>query len=498
VSKEVNDEVRLAALRDLAVLDTEREAGFDDIVHLAAHLCAAPVALVSLIESRRQWFKAGVGLDVCETPIEQSVCAHGLGSADLLIIPDLTADPRTAGNTLVTGAPFIRFYAGAPLQLASGQIVGMLCVIDMDPRPQGLSLQQRDSLAALARQVVATLEARSLALFVKGELSRGAAALAHAEAGAEVDVAASRLNETSIRLATEAGQVGTFDCDMTTNQVAVSPEFCRVYGLPIAPSYDASAIEALIVDEDAQIASSSQSRRERAAGGSVEYRIVRPSDGQLRWVTRRADYIYSAGAPVRFVGIVQDSTAQHLLNGEIAHRLKNTLALVQAIASSTLRDVAERDVIDRFTQRLRALAVGHDLLTQPSTTDSSLAAIIEAIFQRLGEADRLELRGPTLLVGPQSATTVSMVMHELATNALKHGCLRASGGYVEITWTVEAGLVSLTWAERCGPEVAKPTTRGFGARLIGRGLVGSGGVETWFEKHGFVAKMTAEWDRLAR
>jgi two-component sensor histidine kinase len=493
---ELNDEVRLAALRDLAVLDTEPEAGFDDIVHLAAHLCAAPVALVSLIEADRQWFKARVGLEVCETSIEQSVCAHGLGSTDLLVIPDLTADPRTAANPLVTGAPSIRFYAGAPLVLPSGKIIGMLCVIDVVARPQGLSQQQRESLAALSRQVVAMLEARRLALLLNGEFARQLSPPAAPETSAEV--ATFRLNDSSIRLATEAGQIGTFDCDIATNQVLVSPEFCRVFGLPIAPSYVASEIESLIVEADAHTASSPQSRPQSAANGSVEYRIVRPSDGQLRWITRRGEYLYVDDVPVRLVGIVQDTTAQHLLNGEIAHRLKNTLALVQAIATSTLRSVVERDAVDRFFQRLSALAVGHDLLTQPATKDSSLGGIVEAIFDRLGEAHRVRLQGPALLVGPQSATTVSMVMHELATNALKHGCLRASDGYVDISWTVVEGLVALTWAEKGGPEVVQPTTRGFGARLITRGLIGSGDVETAFEKQGFRARMTAEWDRLAR
>lgn len=495
MSVELTDEVRLAALRDLAVLDTEPEAGFDDIVHLAAHLCAAPVALVSLIDADRQWFKARVGLEVCETSIEQSVCAHGLSSTDLLVIPDLTADPRTAANTLVTEAPFIRFYAGAPLVLPSGKIIGMLCVIDVVARPQGLSQQQRESLAALSRQVVAMLEARRLALLLNGEFARELGPRAAPETSAEV--ASFRLNDSSIRLATEAGHVGTFDCDIATNQVMVSPEFCRTFGLPIAPSYSASEIEALIVEADSQTASTLQSRWQGAANGSVEYRIVRPSDGQLRWITRRAEYLLVDGVPVRFVGIVQDTTAQHLLNGEIAHRLKNTLALVQAIATSTLRGVVEREAVDRFAKRLNALAVGHDLLTQPATTGSSLGAIIEAIFDRLGEAHRVSSQGPTLLVGPQSAMTVSMVMHELATNALKHGCLRVADGHVDINWTVAEGRVTLIWAERGGPEIVQPTRKGFGARLIARGLIGSGGVETAFERRGFIARMTAEWDRLA-
>lgn len=498
MSDELNDEARLYALRELALLDSEPEEGFDDIVQLASHVCDAPIALVSLVESKRQWFKAKVGLDVCETPIEQSVCAHGLGSSNLLIIPDLTLDPRTASNTLVTQAPFLRFYAGAPLVLASGKIIGMLCVIDTSPRPDGLSDQQQSSLTALARQVIKLLEARELTATLKGEFSRGVEELSRGAESASIELAASRLNATSIRLATEAGHVGTFDCDIASNQTVVSPEFCRVFGLPVAPVYHASEIEALVVDDDKMIPSSGHSRPNGSANGSVEYRIVRPSDGQLRWITRRAEYIYSGDQPVRFVGIVQDSTAQHLLNGEIAHRLKNTLTLVQAIASSSLRGAVDKEAVKRFTGRLAALAVGHDLLTRPSLTESTLPAIIAAVFERLGETERLHIQGPPIVVGPQSATTISMVFHELATNALKHGCLSVDDGRVEVSWSVDANLVSLDWVETCGPEVAEPSSRGFGSRLIARGLVGWGGVTTQFPASGFTAHMSAEWDRLAR
>ncbi|WP_246102429.1 GAF domain-containing protein [Methylobacterium terricola] len=154
------DPDRLAALDALAILDTPPEQGFDDIVRLAARLCATPVALVSLVAADRQWFKARVGFPPCETSLNASVCAHALVESDLLVIPDLTADPRTAANPLVTGEPSIRFYAGAPLRLTGGQVVGSLCVIDTAARPGGLTPDQADDLRALARQVSTLLEMR--------------------------------------------------------------------------------------------------------------------------------------------------------------------------------------------------------------------------------------------------------------------------------------------------------------------------------------------------
>lgn len=151
---------RLGILAQYDVLDTPPERGFDDIVMLASRICETPVALVSFVASDRQWFKARIGFDQCQTPLNQSVCAHAICQAGLLVIPDLTADPRTCQNTLVTEQPHIRFYAGARLDTPGGTALGTLCVIDTKPRPQGLTREQAGSLEALARQVMAQLELR--------------------------------------------------------------------------------------------------------------------------------------------------------------------------------------------------------------------------------------------------------------------------------------------------------------------------------------------------
>ncbi|KQP71981.1 GAF domain-containing protein [Methylobacterium sp. Leaf112] len=154
------DPDRLAALEAHGILDTPPERGFDGIVLLARTLCAAPVALVSLVAADRQWFKARSGFAPCETDLNASVCAHVLGRGDLLVIPDLTLDPRTRDNPLVTGAPAIRFYAGAPLTTPDGHTLGSLCVIDEVARPEGLTAEQAEALTALAEQVMSQLDLR--------------------------------------------------------------------------------------------------------------------------------------------------------------------------------------------------------------------------------------------------------------------------------------------------------------------------------------------------
>ena len=157
-----SDAARVAALDGLAILDTEPEPGFDDIVLLASEMCGTPVALVSLVAEDRQWFKARVGFPACETPLSHSVCSLALRQGGTFAIPDLALDERTKGSPLVAGHPFIRFYAGAPLRARGGVAVGMLCVIDTEPRPAGLSEVQTRGLEALARQVEAQLELRRL------------------------------------------------------------------------------------------------------------------------------------------------------------------------------------------------------------------------------------------------------------------------------------------------------------------------------------------------
>jgi len=125
---------RLAALHSLLILDTPPEQRFDRIAAFAASEFDVPIVLLTLLDTRRQWFKARIGLDACETARDISFCGHAILQADIMVVPDALQDPRFADNPLVTGAPRIRFYAGAPLQLPSGQRLGTLCLIDRRPR----------------------------------------------------------------------------------------------------------------------------------------------------------------------------------------------------------------------------------------------------------------------------------------------------------------------------------------------------------------------------
>ena len=813
------DSARLAALGAYEVLDTPPEAEFDDIVQLAAHICAAPVSLVSLVTDERQWFKARLGFEPCETDLTSSVCAHALVEPDVFVVPDLTADPRTADNPLVTGEPHIRFYAGAPLRTPAGHVIGSLCVVDVEPRPEGLDERQLAALRALARQVIAQLELRrsvrerdellarqtvelrrdrrlallseaSAALLtatdpatvVEPVLTTGAELLGidqsyiyevtadrrhlrlthavgasdearagllhvgiegplcgivaeteraviltgvqrspenrHAIAvGLGVDAFAGypitdrgrtvgvisfcsssqpsfdaetltffetlarymsavrerlgvevalRESDTRSRLAQEAGRIGTFEIDVETGEMAVSPEFCRLFGVAVAPSYPASVFEAVILPEQASVHSNPASRADGSAEADVEYRIRRASDGRVRWIARRARFLHDDGGRVtRMFGTAHDVTDrrrlqefqaallelgdrlrsaetsaevaglasevlgrtlvasragysridvrsdlseierdwtapdaaslagrhplstfgatverlsrgetitlanvtaaawmerdrsayegidtraeikipliergelvgtlfahqkeartwtadevdfahgvadrtyaalaklqaeadQRVLNQELSHRLKNTLAMVQAIATQTLKGVSERDAVDAYTRRIHALSAAHDVLLQQSWAAARLRAVVGAVLDAFGQPERFDLSGPDINLGPRATLSLSLLLHELATNASKYGALSTEGGRVSLDWRVEPHAdgpeLVLDWTERGGPPPVQPERRGFGSRLIRMGLVGTGGAELRYAPAGFQAEFRA-------
>ncbi len=389
------DEVqRLADLRGYDVLDSLPEQAFDDLTLLAAHICQVPIALVSLVDEKRQWFKSRIGMDASETPRDVAFCAHSILSKDEVFeVRDTRADARFAANPLVTGGPMVRFYAGAPLVTPSGHALGALCVMDRTPR--SLAPQQLAALRALSRGVVAQLELRrrtsALEDEVKGheltgrKLRQNIEQLAAAERGAKrlLGVAErSRLallsiledekragkslreSEELFRQMTESIDEVFWMTDPARHSLLfISSAYERIWGRTCASLYQSPEAWEKSLHKDDHDRVLSEIAAKQARGDFDEtYRILRP-DGSIRWIHDRAFPVLDAsGALIRIAGVAADVTEKKELEAQffraqrlesigtlasgIAHDLNNILAPIM-IAGPLIRASLSQEDTDR-------------------------------------------------------------------------------------------------------------------------------------------------------
>lgn len=192
---------------------------------------------------------------------------------------------------------------------------------------------------------------------------------------------------------------------------------------------------------------------------------------------------------------------QNVLNGELAHRIKNTLALVQAIAAQTLRRSAGKDAFEAFERRIAALSRAHDVLLHNAFLATSMQTVMAAIIALHGDGGRIRLSGPEVELGPKATLSLSMLLHELATNAAKHGAMASESGRVDVDWQIghpaAIPTLTLTWRESGGPTISTATTNGFGSKLIRLGLMGNRRCELNFDAAGLTARFIAPLSELA-
>jgi PAS domain S-box-containing protein len=317
-----------------------------------------------------------------------------------------------------------------------------------------------------------------------------------------------RDREARLRLAVDAGRMAVFDHDFATDVLASSPELNRLLGFPpgrrltiddVRACYEPGEIERLRA-----LRAASVERGDPFV--EAELRMTR-ADGEARWFMLRAETrLGPDGSGVGSIGVILDindrkraEEHQRLLVNELNHRVKNTLSIIQGIAQQTFRGPGiPAQARAAFEGRLGALAATHNLLTQQNWEAAPIRQVIgDAVAAVTPRKERVEIEGPDLLLSPKTAVSLGMAVHELCTNALKYGGLSVPEGRVEVRWRIEDGRLKLVWRERGGPEVREPETRGFGTRLIERGLAAElGGTATIaFERQGLVCAVDAPLPR---
>ncbi len=440
------------------------DADFTDIADLAAGLFSAPIALVTLIGDTTQWFLARKGLSEVGTSAADSFCARLLteGGAPV-VVPDAAADPRFAGLPNVTGAPFVRFYAGAAI-IHAGQPIGSVCVLDVAPRAGAsdealLHLQQ---LAKLAGSL----------LLLKEEARRRA--LANAAIAREEQRHAEAL---------DAANVGSWLWDIRTGTVVGNAPLLRMLDIKRGDGLTARRMFQAIHATD-RSATIDKLRNALETGGEYDGMFRAGSSG--RWLLGRGRvHEWDAdGKPHMFLGVTLDVTEgqiaserMRLLLRELNHRVKNTLAMLQSLARQTLRQTKDPEAfMEAFAGRLQSISEAHGLLSDQEWGTIRLTALLQAQLRPVVDdfERQVEIHKDEVQLRPDQSIGLGLVLHELATNARRFGALSVPGGKLVITARVleEDGqsVLHMTWHEKGGPPVEPPQRRGFGLILIERSL----------------------------
>ncbi len=405
---------RLAALRAYEVLDTPPEEAFDRITALAARIFRVPIALVSLIDHERQWWKSCYGMDGRETVRKLAFCAHAILAREVMVVPDAARDERFRENPLVTREPGIRFYAGSPLISRSGHALGTLCILDRVPR--GLTAEERATLSDLAAMAVDELELRSAGRDLATEIAARKRIEQELESRVELRTRELSAAEAKYRAIFEHAVDGIFQTSLDGHYLDANPSLARMYGY--------GSVEELMTgvrDIGRELYVDPTRRGDFVRGMRNEGEVtafeaeVRRRDGSTMWVSETARIVANAGGePMYYEGIVEDITArkraerelhgaQAQLESRVVERTEalelasaENLRLAAAISSATtgvlISDARRPDnpaifvnpAFEEITGYRAEETLGRNcrFLQGPETDDSVIGALRVAVAQR--------------------------------------------------------------------------------------------------------------------
>jgi PAS domain S-box-containing protein len=320
---------------------------------------------------------------------------------------------------------------------------------------------------------------------------------------------ATQTSEARLRIAIDSARLGIWDYDVKTASLRSSPELNRILGFPPEAPLDLKEVQSRYYPgDDAKLREAGEEALKRGERYfQAEYRYYWP-DGSMRWLLVRAEILFGPDhTPSGALGVVIDITDRKLaeerqafLVRELIHRVRNTLASVRAIAASTLRNARDlKEAESTLSARITALADVHTLLSSSDVRRANLEELVAAVIEPYrGPGERIIVTGSSLMLDERVSLSLAIALHELATNATKHGALSVPEGRVEVGWSVgpaKAGRarLRLTWRERNGPPVTPPQRQGLGTRLIEQALGADPGghVELRFEPSGLIGTIEA-------
>jgi PAS domain S-box-containing protein len=447
--------------RQLVLSEFNPDALKDDvelaaIVQFAAEVCDAPVALLSFVEPQRQRFLARENFPLRETPRSESFCAHTMLQGDPMQVRDASKDLRFSANSLVNGEQHVRFYAGAPLISAEGAPVGALCVIDRQPRPQGLTKMQLHGLQVLAQAAMCRMHSRRSAMAAESRESETARTMREI----------ADLLPSIVWSSDENGNFDYFNSRWTEVTGCPRPKTTEDWRVAIHP-------------DDAAIAFGTWANSmEQGEPFECEYRLTQRHGG-WRWTLSRALPVRNAeGAITRWYGTLTDvddghrlSESRDLLARELSHRIKNIFAVVAGLVSIRARRREElQEFADELNEAIRALGRAHDFVrpVEGAKGDSLHGLLAELMAPYCVGADRVRIDGGDCEIGTRAATPLALIFHELATNSAKYGALSVEAGKIRIDIDCSDGdeFTRLHWREEGGPPIGEIRAEGFGTRVL--------------------------------